>query len=47
MTGSIDVGRSAEFAVLDCDIEATPRDQIHDILVLETVFMGKTVFRQA
>ena len=46
VTGSIEVGKSAELAVLDSDIEATPADQIQDIKVLETVFMGKTVFKK-
>lgn len=47
VTGSIEVGKSAELAVLDSDIEATPADQIQDIKVVETVFMGKTVFKKA
>ena len=32
---------------MDRDIENTPAEQIQDIQVLETVFMGKTVFRKA
>ena len=47
ITGSIEVGKSAELAVLDSDIEAIPVEQIQDIIVLETVFMGKTVFKKA
>ena len=47
VTGSIEVGKSAELAVLDSDIETIPVEQIQDIQVLETVFMGKTVFRKA
>ena len=47
VTGSIEVGKSAELAVLDSDIETIPADQIQDIKVLETVFMGKTVFKKA
>ena len=47
ITGSIEVGKSAELAVLDSDIETTPAEQIQDIKVLETVFMGKTVFKKA
>ena len=45
ITGSIEVGKSAELVVLDKDIETTPAEQIQDINVLETVFMGKTVYR--
>lgn len=46
ITGSIEVGKSAELAVLDSDIETIPVEQIQDIVVLETVFKGKTVFRK-
>jgi hypothetical protein len=46
ITGSIEVGKSAELAVLDSDIETTPAEQIQDIKVLETVFKGKTVFKR-
>ena len=46
VTGSIEVGKSAELAVLDSDIEAIPVEQIQDIQVLETVFKGKTVFKK-
>lgn len=46
VTGSIEVGKSAELAVLDSDIEATPANRIQDIEVLETVFKGKTVFKR-
>ena len=42
-----EVGKSAELAVLDSDIEAIPVEEIQDIIVLETVFMGKTVFKKA
>ena len=45
VTGSIEVGKSAELVVLDSNIETTPADQIQDIKVLETVFKGKTVFK--
>ena len=45
VTGSIEVGKSAELVVLDSNIETTPADQIQDIKVLETVFIGKTVFK--
>lgn len=45
ITGSIEVGKSAELVVLDSDIETKPVEQIQDIKVLETVFKGKTVFK--
>ncbi len=45
ITGSIEVGKSAELVVLDRDIESTPIDQIENIKVLETVFKGKTVYK--
>ena len=45
VTGSIEVGKSAELVVLDSNIETTPADQIQDIKVLETVFKGKTIFK--
>ena len=47
VTGSIEVGKSAELLVLDSDLENTPAEQIQDIKVLETVFKGKTVFKRA
>lgn len=46
VTGSIEVGKSAELAVLDSDLESTPANRIQDIEVLETVFKGKTVFKR-
>lgn len=46
VTGSIEVGKSAELVVLDSDIENTPAEQIQDIKVLETVFKGKTVYKK-
>lgn len=45
ITGSIEIGKSAEMVVLDKDIENVPAEQIQDIKVLETVFKGKTVFK--
>lgn len=46
ITGSIEVGKSAELVVLDSDIEACPVDQIQDIKVLETIFCGKSVYKR-
>ena len=47
VTGSIEVGKSAELILLDSDIERTPEEKIQDIQILETVFKGKTVFKNA
>ena len=47
ITGSIEVGKSAELALLDSDIETIPVEQIQDIQVLETVFQGKTVYKRS
>lgn len=47
VTGSIEVGKSAELTVLDQDLEHTPAESIEDINVVETVFKGKTVFKSA
>lgn len=46
ITGSIEPGKSAEFVVLDGDIENTPVDNIVDLTVMETVFKGNTVFKK-
>lgn len=46
VTGSIEVGKSAELVVLDSDLENTPVEQMQDIKVLETVFKGKTVYKR-
>ena len=45
ITGSIELGKSAEFVVLDGNIENTPADRIVDLVVRETVFKGETVFK--
>ena len=45
ITGSIEVGKSAEMVVLDSDIETVSVEEIQDIKVLETVFKGITVFK--
>lgn len=46
ITGSLKVGKSADFVVLDKDIEQVPVENIVDINIMETVFKGKTVFAQ-
>ncbi len=45
VTGSIEVGKSAELVVLDNDIENIPVEHIQDIKILETVFKGNTVYK--
>ena len=47
VTGSIEVGKSAELLLLDSDIETIPAEQIQNINILETVFKGKTVYKYA
>ena len=44
VTGSIEVGKSAELVVLDGDIENTPVEDICSLKIMETVFKGKTTF---
>ena len=46
LTGSLKVGKSADFVVLDKDIEKVPVDNIVDMNIVETVFKGKTVYKQ-
>lgn len=43
--GSIELNKSADFILLDRDLENTPVDMIYDTKVLETVFKGKTVYK--
>lgn len=47
VTGSIEVGKSADLVLLDSDIETTQIDQIENIKVLETVFKGETVYKNS
>ena len=44
ITGSIEVGKSAELVVLDGDIENTPVEDISSLKVVETVFKGETTY---
>ncbi|MCQ4637224.1 amidohydrolase [Anaerovorax odorimutans] len=44
VTGSIEVGKSAEFAILDSNIEKTSIDEIYAIKVAKTIFKGKVVY---
>ena len=46
ITGSLKVNKSADFVVLDKDIEAVDIDKIYDIEIVETVFKGKTVYKK-
>lgn len=45
ITGSIEIGKSAELVVLDGDIENTPAENICLLKVKETVFKGETSFK--
>ena len=45
ITGSIEVGKSAELVVLDGDIESTPIEDICSLNIKETVFKGKTTYK--
>ncbi len=44
VTGSIEVGKSADLVVLDQDIFSVAPEKISDTKVLETLFKGKTVY---
>ena len=43
-TGSIEVGKSADFIVLDRNLLEIPSNEIHKTKVLRTVLQGKTVY---
>ncbi|MEX0368800.1 MAG: amidohydrolase [Ruegeria sp.] len=43
--GSIEVGKAADFVVLDRDITTIPVDDISETQVLETVFAGRSVYK--
>lgn len=45
ISGSLEVGKSADIIVLDKNIFSVPEQQIHDIKVLMTVFRGRIVYR--
>lgn len=45
ITGSIEVGKSAELVLLNGDIEHTPAEDICFLQVRETVFKGKTTYK--
>lgn len=46
LTGSIEVGKSADFIVLDRDIFAVPAEQVAATDVLKTFFEGKVVYER-
>ena len=43
--GSIEIGKLADFAILDRNPLAIPKDDIKQIQVVETIIRGKTVFK--
>ncbi len=43
-TGSIEVGKSADFIVIDQNLLEIPAEQIHQTTVLQTVLQGETVY---
>lgn len=44
ITGTLEVGKSAEIVVLDKDIESLPADAIHTVNVKKTIFKGNVVY---
>jgi predicted amidohydrolase YtcJ len=45
-TGTIEVGKSADFIVIDQNILEVPVNKIHKTKVLQTVLRGKTVYKK-
>ena len=45
ITGSIEVGKSAELIILDGDLENTPVGDICKLNVIETIIKGKTEYK--
>ena len=46
ITGSIEVGKSAELVLLDRNLPDTPLNKIHETKVLMTIFKGKVVYER-
>ena len=47
ITGSIEEGKSADFAVLDCDLESISPEEIYKTEVCWTVFKGNIVYKRS
>lgn len=45
-TGSIEIGKSADFVILDCDLEEKDVNEIYAINVEKTIFKGKVVYEK-
>ena len=45
-TGSIEVGKSADFIVINQNLLEVPANKIHETKVLQTVLRGETVYQQ-
>ena len=46
VTGSIEVGKSADFIILNQNLFKVPASDIHKTKVLRTVLQGKTVYQR-
>lgn len=46
ITGSIEVGKSADLVILDSNLEDAPVDNIYSIAVEKTIFKGKVVYNK-
>lgn len=44
VTGSLEVGKSAELVILDCDLERISVEEIYKVNATRTIFKGKIVF---
>ena len=46
ITGSIEVGKSADLVILDSNLEDAPVDEIYSIAVEKTIFKGRVVYEK-
>ena len=46
ITGSIEVGKSADLVILDSNLEDAPVDDIYSIAVEKTIFKGRVVYNR-